>query len=720
MAVGPSIGEADLRVARSVSLSASSSRLRYVSSSRLEALERLGLLRVRDVLLHVPHRYLDFSRVERIAFADLGSEVTIVGTVDKVVVKRPRPRMQIVELMIVDETGVLKAVFFKQPWVAEQLHKGDVVALSGKVSYDYGFRQMRAPFYERLGSSADVSQLARVLPVHPTCEGLSVSWMRRIIAAAIADTGDVSDILPASLVASRGLMTRARAFRDVHFPPTLEAAELARRRLAYEELLCLQLALLARRTVSLQGIQPFQHSIAGPHLSALKRALPFALTDEQERAASEILFDMAAPSVMNRLLLGDVGTGKTAVAACALAAVADSGTQAAMMAPTSVLATQYATRLGPILDAAGISWALVTGATPLSERKAAVAAIAAGETNVVFGTTALLSDDVAFRALSLVIIDEQHRFGVGQRVALREKGAGADQLTMSATPIPRTLALSLYGDLDLSRITHRPVAGAGIRTKSLAPENLDIAYGAIRDAVDAGRQAYVICPLVDDDDDGSELEETPEQTRSAAERLHAATRVARELEERIFPDLRVGLLHGRMPSSQKDEVMAGFNAGEIDVLVSTTVVEVGVDVPNATVMLVYDADRFGLATLHQLRGRVGRGSCAGEVYLACVAKEGTPARRRLAALEATTDGFELAELDLKLRHEGELLGYRQHGGVSLKIVDLATDTDLVSWAHDDARAISNLDPTLKSAELRPLAHEVADRFGAYFEEVGRI
>ena len=719
MGAGPSIGEASERVARSVSLSASCSRLRYVSQARQEVLERLGIIRVRDLLLHIPHRYLDFSRVERIGLGDLGSEVTVVGVVDKVTLKRPRPRMQIVELMVADDTGILKAVFFKQPWVADQLHVGDLVALSGKVGYDYGFRQMRSPFYERLGSSADALTRARVLPVYPTSEGLTVSWMRRIIAAALADAGDVCDIVPASLLTKRGLLTRARAFRDIHFPPTLEAAELARRRLAYEELICLQLALLARQTVSLEGIAPSCHQCAGPHLAALRKALPFSLTDEQNQAVSEILADMAAPRVMNRLLLGDVGTGKTAVAACALAAVADSGTQAAMMAPTSVLATQYATKLGPILDAAGITWALVIGATPQAERLNASASIAAGHTSVVFGTTALLSEDIHFRSLSLVVIDEQHRFGVGQRVALREKGLGADQLTMSATPIPRTLALSLYGDLDLSRIRHRPVAGAGIVTRSLAPENLDIAYDAIRDAVAEGQQAYVICPLVDDKDDGQDLDDVPQQTCSNAERLHSAKAVESELSKRIFPDLNIGLLHGRMSAKEKDATMARFNAGDIDVLVSTTVVEVGVDVPNACVMLVFDADRFGLATLHQLRGRVGRGSHPGEVYLACAAKEGTPARRRLSALEATSDGFELAELDLKLRHEGEVLGYRQHGETSLKIVDLASDEDLIAWAHEDARAIVAVDPKLENPEHRALAVEVADRFDVYFEEVGR-
>ena len=318
-----------------------------------------------------------------------------------------------------------------------------------------------------------------------------------------------------------------------------------------------------------------------------------------------------------------------------------------------------------------------------------------------------------------MVIDEQHRFGVDQRAALRRKGAGADLLTMTATPIPRTLALSVYGDVACSRITERPVAGAGITTMGLAPENLDVAWTAIREAVDAGHQAYVVCPLVDDSDDGSELDDVPEEARSNAAKLHSATGMQVQLSERIYPDLQVGLLHGRQSAAEKDEIMSRFRAGEVQVLVSTTVIEVGVDVPNATVMLVLDADRFGLATLHQLRGRVGRGSVAGTVYLACAAKRGTPARKRLDALEATSDGFELAELDLKLRHEGEVLGYRQHGGVSLRVVDLATDTDLVEAAHRDARELAREDPALERPENGPLALEVRDRFGLYFDEVER-
>ncbi len=719
MAAGPSIGTASERVQRTCALSDPVSRLRFVSSSRAEALERLGVSRVRDLLLHVPHRYLDFSRVSKIAFADVGQDATVVGRVDKVQLKRPRPHMQIVELTVVDETGLLVATFFRQPWIAEQVKVGDAVALSGKVSFSFGFKQMKAPFHEVLGPADQASAYARVLPVHPVGEGVTLAWMRRMVSAALADVGDVCDWLPASLVAGHALMPLARALREVHFPSGMAAAERARRRLAYDELLCLQVALLTRQSVELSGVTPVSHATDGPHLDALVAALPFSLTAEQCEAVDQILADMAAPHVMNRLLLGDVGTGKTAVAAMALAAAADTGTQAAMMAPTSVLAAQYAQKLGPLLDAAGITWCLLTGSTPAEERIQAQEGVVSGRITVTFGTTALISDSVRFSRLTLVVIDEQHRFGVDQRAALRRKGPGADMLAMTATPIPRTLALSVYGDVSLSQVRHRPRAGAGISTKVVTPDNLDLAWGAVREAVAAGQQAYVICPLVDDADDGSELDDVPEQATCAARFLHSATHTAETLASSTLPGMRVGLLHGRMTAAQKDEAMADFRAGRTDVLVSTTVVEVGVDVPNATAMVVLDADRFGLATLHQLRGRVGRGDLAGTVFLSAAAKRGSVARRRLQALEATSDGFELAELDLKLRHEGDVLGLRQHGGVTLRLVDLASDADLVEWAHADARALAEEDPALGQAEHRPLALEARDRFHEYFEELER-
>lgn len=719
MAARPSIPAAAERVQRTCALSDSVSRLRYVSGAREEALRRLGLARARDLMLHVPHRYLDFTRVTKIARADVGTDATIVATVDRVELKRPRPRMQIVELSVMDETGVLVATFFRQPWIAEQVHVGDRVALSGKVEFSYGFKRMKAPFHEVLGPAAGAGGYARVLPVHPVGEGVTASWMRRIVAAALADVGDVCDWLPAGLVARRGLMTLARALREVHFPTSVAAAGRARRRLAYDELLCLQLALLCRQSVELAGVEPVSHVTSGPHMDALLAALPFSLTDEQRAAADQILADMAAPRVMNRLLLGDVGTGKTAVAAAALAAVADTGTQAAVMAPTSVLARQYAEKLGPVLDEARVSWALVTGSTPADERAIAEMAAARGELTVLFGTTALLSEGVEFAALSLAVIDEQHRFGVDQRAALRRKGAGADLLAMTATPIPRTLALSLYGDVELSEIRRRPRAGAGVETRLVTPDSLDLAWGAIREAAAAGHQAYVICPLVDDADDGAELDDVPEGLTSAAPRLRSATSTLADLRSHILPELSCDLLTGRMAAGEKDRAMERFRSGETQVLVSTTVVEVGVDVPNATVMVVLDADRFGLATLHQLRGRVGRGDVAGTVFLSSAAKRGSTARRRLSALERTSDGFELAELDLRLRHEGEVLGYRQHGGVTLRISDLEADRDLVEAAHADARAIADDDPRLRAPAHRAMALEVRDRFGAYFEELDR-
>ena len=718
MAVRPSISIASERAQHACALSDSVSRLRYVSGKREEALARMGVHRVRDLLLHVPTRYLDFTRVVPIGHAVVGSQVTVVGTVDRVQVRRPRPRMQVVELSVVDATGVIMAAFFRQPWIAEQVHVGDRVALSGKVEFAYGFRQMRSPFHEVL-TSGGAGDYARVLPVHPASEGVSVPWMRRIVSCALADVGDVCDWMPVRLLVCRRLMTLGRALREVHFPSSVASARRARRRLSYDELLCLQLALLVRRDLELDGVRPHEHVTDGPHMDALLAALPFSLTDEQRRSADEALADMASPHVMNRLLLGDVGTGKTAVAAVCLAAAADTGTQAAVMAPTSVLAAQYAEKIGPLLDAAGVSWALLTGSTPAAERTRAERALAAGELCVAFGTSALLSDSVSFSELSLVVIDEQHRFGVGQRAALRAKGPGADLLAMTATPIPRTLALSLYGDVDLSRISRRPRPGAGVETRVVTPDNLDLAWGAVRDAVAAGHQAYVICPLVDDSDDGSGLDDVPESLRSRGQAVRSAVATHRDLERSVLPGVSCGLLTGRMPPAEKDRAMDDFRSGRTQVLVSTTVVEVGVDVPNATAMVVLDADRFGLATLHQLRGRVGRGDVAGTVYLSCAAKRGTPARRRLEALERTSDGMELAELDLSLRHEGDVLGYRQSGVARLRVCDLGQDADLVEAAHADARELAGEDPRLRAPAHRALALEVHDRFGGYFEEFER-
>ncbi len=723
----PAISDVSDRMASTLALDEALSRLRYVSGARQAALEHLGLYTIRDVLCAIPYRYLDFSHTVPIAYADLGMTVTIVGTVDKVTAKRIRRArssfLSIVEVSVLDETGIVMAVFFKQPWVAEQIKKGDRIALSGTVSFAYGFKQIKSPFYEVLSSDESAANYSRILPVHHVSEGISVAWMRRIVSAALADYGDVFDYLPAHLRVEHSLMSLARAFREIHFPQYMATAPSARRRFAYDELLCLQITLAARQALSTSVGTVCTHTINGAYQQATLAVLPFALSDGQQQAVHDILADMASSRPMNRLLLGDVGTGKTAVATVAVSCVADTHTQAAIMAPTAVLAQQYATKIGPLLTKAHISWACLVSTTVPEERYRILEGLASGAISVVFGTTALLSDDVVFKTLSLVIIDEQHRFGVDQRSALRAKsamaGLTADCLCMTATPIPRTLALSLYGDMDVSRIKKRPVAGAGVTTTVLAQENFDLALDAIRQAIDASRQAYVVCPRIDEsDDEGLDMADDTPATDKPMNYLHAATSIYAKFSETLFATKRVGLLTGRMSAAEKDQVMEAFRAGELDILVSTTVIEVGVDVPNATVLLVYDADRFGLATLHQLRGRVGRGSVSGQVYFVTTSKKGTPARKRLAALEATSDGFELSEMDLRMRHEGEILGFKQSGGVTLRYVDLAQDEDLAFAARLDARDLLASDPTLEAHEA--LALEARRRFGAYFEERGEV
>jgi len=646
------------RFAQSNALDEDIARLKYVSGKREEALRRLGIRTVGDLLLHIPHRYLDFTRSWSIEMAPIGTVCTIIATVDRIVQKQPRPRMQVTEVSLVDETGVLQVAFFRQPWIAQQLKQGDRLAVMGKVEFAYGFKQMASPHFEKLEEGRAAGT---ILPVHYVSDGVSQAWMRRIVSGALEVVGNPFDPIPAPLRAKRKLMSNARALRSIHFPSSMAERDIARRRLAYEECLYLQLALRLRNDSGLVDVVPYAHT-AGEHLAALKHALPFSLSDEQEAAFQDILRDMCdGGRVMNRLLLGDVGTGKTAVAACALAVAADSGTQACVMAPTGVLARQYADKTGPLLSQAGMSWALLTGATPAAERERIHAQLESGELDVLFGTHAVLSDNVAFKHLSLVVIDEQHRFGVGQRNALRSKGPGADLLVMTATPIPRTLALSVYGDLDTSIIRHRPVPGAGVTTRVLTESSHDLAYGAIREAHEKGQQAYVICPLVEPSDSADELED-----------------------------------------------------------VSTTVVEVGVDVPNATVMVIENGERFGLAALHQLRGRVGRGSVSGTCLVMTHSKGNggaSAAQDRLQSLEKTSDGFTLAQMDLRLRHEGEILGYRQHGGVTLRFVDLDADEDLIEWAHLDAVELLRYACNLDSVATRPLRDAVAMRYRHIFKEV---
>jgi ATP-dependent DNA helicase RecG len=678
-------------------------QVRLVDARRADALGKLGVRTVDDLLRHYPFRYLDLSATSDLRSVPVGADATVIGRVHEIKVKRPRPRLTITEIAIVDGTGALIGVWFNQPYMEQRFRVGERVAFAGTVTFDYGLKQMRNPFVEKLGDEDDGPGIARILPVHRATEGLSTNWVRRLVAEALDLAGELPDHLPAALRAARGLMSLGAALRQIHFPASSELASAARERLAYDELLVIQLAMAMRRHHTVDETAGFAHTTDGVRLRRLAESLPFTLTEDQHGAVDEILADMRAKRPMNRMLLGDVGTGKTAVAAHALVSCADSGTQAAMMAPTEVLAAQYARAVGPLLEASGVSWRLLTGSTKAAERAETLRGLADGSVSVAFGTHALIQESVAFQRLTLAIVDEQHRFGVAQRLALRGKGDAIDLLVMTATPIPRSLALTLYGDLDASYLRQRPGGrGRGHITTRVVPMNgRQDAYDSVKRAVRDGFQAYVVCALVDESD---------------ATQAKAATAEAKRLQRQIFPDLRVDLLTGQMPSHEKQRAMDRFRAGETDVLVATTVIEVGVDVPRATVMLIEDAERFGLAQLHQLRGRVGRGEAPGEVLLFADPRT-ADGIARMEAIVATDDGFELAEYDLRLRGEGEVLGDRQSGLPGLRLASLATDQALIERTREDAQTLMAGDPHFSMPLHSLLREEVIRRVGSVWDWV---
>ena len=693
-------------------------RGRQVSPARAKALEKLGIRTVRDLVTHFPRRYVDLSAVRTVADARIGESCTVRGTVHEIKLKRPRPNLPLVEMALVDGTGTLMVTCFRQPWLMDQVRAGDVVAVAGKVEFDYGFKRMTNPYLEKVegGQAA-----AMIIPVHPATEKLSPAWMRRLAENALAAVRGLYDPLPLSLREKYRLMSRGSALSCIHFPQTMGEVAEARRRLAYEELLVLELFLMQEGARRSAGRTPVSHVTDGPYLRRLGEALPFSLTGEQDQARRDLRAVMAAPRAANHMILGDVGTGKTAVAAFGLAAAADTGGQALLMAPTEVLAVQHGRSLGPLLDAAGVTYDVLTGSTPAAEREAILARVAGGTTDVLIGTHALLEDDVAPRNLTLVVIDEQQRFGVDQRARLLAKGEAPDAVYLTATPIPRTLALALFGSLTLSYIREKPHAGAARATRVVTKERRGVAYDAAREALGRGEQVYVVCPLIGkgteerdakaaaarDEEDGAAhpVVSIESEADLAGDDVAAATREAAMLQSSTFADYEVALLHGGMTAAEKKQVMDRFRAGEIGVLVATTVIEVGVDVPNATVMIIEDADRFGLSQLHQLRGRVGRGEKPAEVFLVSASKQDA-ALQRLGAMERTDDGFELASFDLSLRREGDILGNRQHGASGLKLVNVVRDGRIIEAAHADAAALLEEDPALEAPEHRALAREV--------------
>lgn len=650
-----------------------------LAKSRGEKLRKAGIATVADLVLHVPRRYVDRSRTLSLAEVPLDEEVTVVGTIARVATRRPRRGLTIVEATLSDQSGVLKAIWFNQEFRKTQLSEGTEVALSGTVTRYRGALQMQSPDADVLDRPTESLVTGRVMPVHPTIGGVGPGHLRRSIHNALVKARPMPDPVPEEVVQRLALVDRDTAIGDIHFPETLEHAGRARERLVFDELFRLEVALAVRKHRQIDQAEGIVHDLSGGLVESFLESLPYELTGAQQRAIDEIQRDMAVAHPMHRLLQGEVGSGKTVVAMAALLTAVQGGYQGAVMAPTEVLADQHHIGLAPLAELVGVRMALLTGSSP--NRAETLAAVAAGTVDVVVGTHALIQEGVVFDRLGVAIVDEQHRFGVHQRVELREKAAGLqpDMLIMTATPIPRTLSMTLYGDLDVTVLDEMPRGRVPVRTEAVPPDPASLAgvHSIIQAEVEAGRQAFVVCPLVED-----------------SPKLQAASATAEhERLSKVFPDLRVGLLHGQMRSVEKEEVMTAMRSGEIDVLVATTVIEVGIDIPNATVMVVEDADRFGLSQLHQLRGRVGRGEHPGRCML--VADPSTPeGEQRIAAMVETTDGFRLAEEDLRIRGQGTVFGARQAGIADLKLADVLEDFEMLATARREAFDLVAHDPDL--------------------------
>ena len=692
-----------------------------------QAIERaLGYRTVGELLAHYPRRYALRGELTALASLPLDENVTIVAEVLEVRVRDMRQRRgSIVEAKISDGTGILTLTFFNQRWRENDLRPGRRGIFAGKVGDYKGNRQLAHPDYELFDDAEIVATDAAKrwveapIPIYPAT-GTLASWqLAKSIALLLDGLGPVDDPLPEQVRRARSLLDHRRALEQVHRPETEADWKSARRTLRFTEAFVLQTALLLRRAELREHSTTARPPAPEGLLARFDASLPFTLTDDQQEVGGEIADDLGQPVPMNRLVQGEVGSGKTLVALRAMLAVADSGGQSALLAPTEVLAAQHvrsiARMLGPDL-AATLMPTLLTGQLPTAERKKALLRAAAGQSRIVVGTHALIGDAVSFADLGLVVVDEQHRFGVDQREALRLKGQHPPHvLVLTATPIPRTVAMTVFGDLDVSTIRELPAGRAGIESFVVPladrPGWRPRVWERLAEEVELGRQGFVVCPAIEAkvaEDDGEPLEEGAEGGAPAA----SVTSVLAELAAHPrFADKRVAPLHGRMSADEKDAAMRAFAAGELDVLVATTVIEVGVDVPNASAMVVVDADRFGVSQLHQLRGRVGRGSVPGLCLLVTNAEAGSVARQRVEAVAATLDGFELARVDLELRQEGDVLGASQSGGrSSLKLLRVVRDGDVISDARDLAAEVLADDPGL--GRHAALAAEVRRRLDA--------
>lgn len=677
--------------------------IKGVGPKNAETLARLGAETIWDLLYIFPRRYDDYTLLKPINRLEYGETVTIIGTIWEVRARQARNH-KLVQAVISDGTAKIQATWFNQPWLTGKLKTGMQIVLSGTVDQYLGRPIFQNPDWEPV--EMEPLKTRRIVPIYPLTSGLSSHKMREIQKQVANEWANkVPDPMPVSIRQRRGFYTLPYALRQTHFPDSQEALHSARQRIVFDELFLLQLGMLGLRRdwQSAPGLPVAYNEQA---LTEFAATLPFEMTDAQKRVVDEILKDMALDVPMNRLLQGDVGAGKTVIAAAAMVAAVRGGLQAALMAPTEILAEQHYQGLSSLLEKLGIRVSLLTGSTTAAQRTPLFEELADGTAEVVIGTQALIQEKVVFKNLGLVVIDEQHRFGVEQRKALRDKGAVTESavsangdgqsepnphlLVMSATPIPRSLALSLYGDLDLSVLDEMPPGRQEIRTRWLRPSERERAYSFVRSQIESGRQAFIICPLVEESD-----------------KIDAKSAVAEHerLQKEIFPDLKLDLLHGRMKSSEKEEVMRRFYAAETDILVSTSVIEVGIDVPNSTIMVIEGANRFGLAQLHQFRGRVGRGEHQSYCLLLAESVSGD-AEQRLEALEKTNDGFMLAEKDLEIRGPGQFFGQRQSGLPELQLASLL-DMKMLEMAREEAQALFELDPMLERPEHALLHEQVA-------------
>ena len=696
---------------RPLELSDDVTLLKGVWQKLLPRLHKLDVKTVGDLVHLFPARHNDFANIRTVSQLVPGDNQTAILTVWEAQ-QTMLGRQKSTQAVLGDETGNIRATWFNMPWIAQQLKHGVQVVLSGKVNIFRGNLVFEAPEYEILDDRDNLVHTGRLVPVYPSTQGLSQRVLRSLVKRAVDATIDrVNEFLPTDLLHRTGLIGIDNAMRQIHYPDDWDAVGAAKRRLAFDELFLLQISVIRRRNEWREEDRGIPIDVDPGIVESFLGSLPFDLTGAQNRSLQEALTDMRSDRAMSRLLQGDVGSGKTVVAAAAMLAVVQDGRQAALMAPTEILAEQHFFTVCGLLSGAGyqpaggyiqrldvagidrkVTVALLLGAHRKRIRDDLYSLMSAGMIDIVIGTHALIQEGVDIPNLALAVVDEQHRFGVRQRATLREKGDRPHLLAMSATPIPRSLSLTVYGDLDVSVIDEMPPGRQTIRTRFIENEQRDSAYAFIRNEVNQGRQAFVVCPLIEE----SEVI----QTKAAQEEYE-------RLSESIYPDFSVGLLHGRMSLKEKEEVMDSFKEREIDILVSTPVVEVGIDVPNATVMLIDGAERFGLSQLHQFRGRVGRGEHRGYCMLLSESP-GVDAVKRLKLLEHISDGFRLAEEDLKLRGPGDYLGTRQSGLPSLRVAEI-TDYESLSLARREATRLLDIDPLLVKDEHRALA----DRLNEY-------